>query len=31
MMETKFKLKTFGSNIMLNHQLLQKLKLLGDG
>jgi hypothetical protein len=29
MTETKFELKTFGSDTMLNHHLAQKLKLIG--
>ena len=31
MIESRFKLKTFGFDNMLNHQLSQKLKLIGRG
>jgi hypothetical protein len=30
-MELRFKLKTFGFDTMLNHQLSKKLKLIGRG
>jgi hypothetical protein len=31
MTESRFDHRTFGSNIMLNYQLSQKLKLIGKG